>query len=202
MTREAVTVAEGETFVQQHFRIRRTEDTFDQQYYQTRKAEDGEVRRYGVSTIPVLDRDTPPDEREDLLLALYREVNTSWRNLVDVRFKLLGLVPTVSILLLGKLLETTEPGKGLPDAARITLAVVGLITTLCLLVYERRNSGLHDDLISRGRRIEAELGIAQGPFLGRREAPRKILQHDAAIWGIYGIAILAWLAAPFLVVAT
>ena len=51
---------------------------------------------------------------------------------------------------------------------RLLFACLGLVVTLGLLIYELRNSQLHDDLISRGRKIEDELGVDTGVFRGRR----------------------------------
>ena len=54
------------------------------------------------------------------------------------------------------------------------VALFGLTVTYALFVYDQRNSQLHDDLISRGRRIELELSVHTGHFMGRlqREAKR------------------------------
>jgi hypothetical protein len=128
-------------------------------------------------------------QKPELLMSLYSEVCTSWRSLVDVRFKLLGLVPAVSGVALGTLLS----GDGLSAGAGIAIAVFGLVVTLSLFVYEQRNSQLHDELISRGRRIEKELGITVGQFLGR-PGSWKFVKHDTAIGAIYIVTAAAWLA--------
>jgi hypothetical protein len=70
----------------------------------------------------------------------------------------------------------------------------GLLVTLGLRIYDLRNSDLYDDLISRGRKLEEELGVRTGHFRGRLKANWPI-QHDAAIALIYGTAIAAWVAA-------
>lgn len=81
----------------------------------------------------------------DVLLKLYSEVCTSWRALVDVRFKLLGLVPAVSAVLLATLLLRTEqPDRG----AGAIVAAFGLVVTVALALYDQRNSQLHDELVS------------------------------------------------------
>lgn len=45
-------------------------------------------------------------ERRDLLLAIYSEVGSNGRALTDVRFKLLGLVPAVSLAIWGVLISS------------------------------------------------------------------------------------------------
>ena len=67
----------------------------------------------------------------------------------------------------------------------------GLVATLGLLIYELRNSQLHDDLISRGRKIEDELGVDTGVFRGRKVA-KGLIKHDYATLLIYGAALVAW----------
>ena len=82
--------------------------------------------------------------------------------------------------------------KGL--AARL-IATVGFIVTLGLLVYEVRNSQLHNDLVSRGRRIEAELGIHTGIFRGRPNPKYLFLNHGTAIFLVYAAALAGWVIA-------
>jgi Polyketide cyclase / dehydrase and lipid transport len=81
--------------------------------------------------------------------------------------------------------------------------------TAALFVYDRRNSQLHDDLISRGRRVEKELGIDTGHFLGRQTVSERLpilpllpgisririipVSHRFGINLIYGTAIFDWL---------
>src|SRR4051812_1261838 len=116
------------------------------------------ARTLTVSRDPIFDPASRPPAREEVLLALYREVCASWRSLVDVRFKLLALVPAVSAALLSTLLSRKTGDAGLSPAAGVVIGFFGFVVTLALAVYDRRNSQLHDELISRGRRIERELG--------------------------------------------
>src|SRR5262245_66090238 len=44
------------------------------------------------------------------------------------------------------------------------LAVVGFCVTYAMWSYDQRNDGLYDDLISRGRKLEEELGVDTGIF--------------------------------------
>jgi hypothetical protein len=150
------------------------------------------LRHYTVSPLPVLKPDHTPSNRQDLLLALYGQICTSWRELVGVRFKLLALVPSVSLLVLVQLLSSTGVGAGLTLIVKTGIAVVGLIVVSGLLVYELRNSELHDDMISRGRRIEEELGVDTGQFRGRRIAAKWLIKHDRALALVYGAALLSW----------
>ena len=82
----------------------------------------------------------------------------------------------------------------MPAKIKLLFAILGLLATIGLLISELRNSQLHDDLISRGRKIEDELGIDTGVFKGRTDA-RLFIKHDVAIFLIYGVALTGWLGA-------
>lgn len=139
-------------------------------------------------------------EQAQLLLALYEEVCASWRALVDVRFKLLGLVPAVSAVALATLLVRAPAEEGLSAVAGIGVAGFGLAVTLALLIYDQRNSQLHDELISRGRRIEYELAIEVGQFRGR-PGSWSFVKHDLATQVVYAATLVAWVFAAAVFVA-
>lgn len=129
-----------------------------------------------------------------VLEVLYAEVCNSWRALVDVRFKLLALVPTVSAVALGVLLPSRPAERELEAGPGLAIAVFGFVVTLALWIYDQRNSQLHDELISRGRRIEYELGIGVGQFKGR-PGSSAIVKHDAATAVVYVATLAAWVVA-------
>jgi hypothetical protein len=153
-------------------------------------------RAYKVSLLPTLRDDASAPSRETVLLALYQQVTSTWHHLIDIRFKLLGAVPTVSILLLATLLKPDEPAKSLSPVVKTGIALLGLLATVGLFIYDRRNSALHDDLISRGRRIEDELGVDTGQFRGRlKTEDGSPVRHGVATNLVYGSAITGWFAA-------
>lgn len=152
-------------------------------------------RHYKTSALPLFrEGAVAPDRNEDRLV-IYNQVCQSWRTLTDVRFKLLGFVPTVSGVILITLLSRTQPGQGLTPTMRTAIILFGLVVTVALYIYERRNSELYDDLISRGRRIEQELGVHTGHFLGRRRPANFLIKHSVSINLIYGTAAAGWLFA-------
>ena len=153
-----------------------------------------ESRKYAASPLPTLRGSREPADRE-ILLALYAQVCVTWRELIGTRFKLLGLVPTISVLLQAAILSGDGFGKGLSPLTKIGLAVFGFLATLGLLIYDLRNSELHDDLISRGRKIEEELGVDTGQFRGRLGRSHWFISHSIALLLIYGTAILGWVVA-------
>jgi hypothetical protein len=159
------------------------------------EAKDRARRHYPASKLPVFKDGAQTPPRQEVLLALYGEICNSWRMLTDVRFKLLGFVPTISVAVLITLLSREEATKGLSPIARAGIIIFGLLITIALYVYEQRNSQLYDDLISRGRRIEEELGVDTGQFRGRRQPPNFLIKHDVAISLIYGTVTAGWLFA-------
>jgi hypothetical protein len=155
-------------------------------------AEQAFGRAYGVSRLPLFREELPPEVAREIRLRLYSEACSSWRMLTDVRFKLLGAVPAVTGAALYGLFALNAGGTGI---TRGLACLAGLGVTLGLVIYNRRNDGLYDDLISRARRIEHELGVYTGMFLGRKTPPTALVQHNVATWLIYGVALLAWAAA-------
>ncbi|MCU7850960.1 MAG: hypothetical protein KZQ80_01970 [Candidatus Thiodiazotropha sp. (ex Monitilora ramsayi)] len=154
-----------------------------------------DLRHYNFSDLPAVVETVDgelTDGQRQLLETLYAEVCTTWRALHDVRFKLLGLVPFVTVGILVFLLPEGESTRQLSSWQANLIPTVGLVVTLGLLVYELRNSELYNDLISRGRRIEAELGVKTGVFRGRRKPGRQLINHSTAIRLIYGAAIFGW----------
>src|SRR5689334_10758611 len=131
--------------------------------------EDRNSRVYKATVLPTLLEgvDNTQPQNHEILLKLYEASCANWRHLVEVRFKLLGLVPTVSLALLAVVFGSDGIAKGLTVTQKLIIAVVGLVVTVGLWVYDHRNSALHDDLISRARKIEEELKVDTGVFRGR-----------------------------------
>jgi hypothetical protein len=152
-------------------------------------------RHYASTGLPTLQPRRPATADRELLLAVYREVCSGWRQLTDVRFKLLGFTPAVSIVAWIQLLSSdklNQPGRAW---AGIALSVLGLLVTILLWIYDRRNDELYDDLISRGRKIEEELGIDTAIFRGRPRAVDTFVNHSVPVQWIYRLAMGGWVAA-------
>lgn len=150
------------------------------------------LRDYQPHEFPVLKSPQGRHENQDLLLALYKEACQNWRTLLDIRFKLLALVPTISFLLIAGLLSAKDWLPAIPPQLRLALALLGAVVTLGLFIYELRNSELYTDLGSRARRMEFELGVDTGLFLGRLRRQHRVVDHQFALWLIYAAALIAW----------
>ncbi len=149
-------------------------------------------RSYKSTSLATLQAGFAIDQNKDLLFMLYDQVCSTWKALIDVRFKLLGLVPTVSIAVLATILSTKSDG--LTFSGKLLISLLGMLASIGLFIYDKRNSELHDDLISRGRKIEEELGIETGIFRGRLK-PSGIIKHDVATNLVYFSTLIAWVAA-------
>ena len=130
-------------------------------------------------------------QRQAVLLALYGEVCGGWRTLTDVRFKLLGLLPVVSLAAITTLVSSSRGQYPLSALEISAIAVLALLFTCAVRLYDLRNTMLYSDLVGRGRQIEAELGIHTGHFRGRPDS-KGVIQHDTAINAVYNLATLAW----------
>ena len=150
-------------------------------------------RAYKSTDIPTLRPEVLPKGDRELLLKIYEQTCTTWRMLVDVRFNRLALVPTASLIALATIFGASQ--KQTHPRLLLAFALLGLVATTGIWIFERRNSQLHDDLISRGRKIEDELGVHTAVFRGRRNPTSRFESHSAATSLIYGSAVLAWAVA-------
>lgn len=154
-------------------------------------------RHYAVSTLPTLSPSTGEIDKE-LLFKLYSEVHSNYRHLADIRFKLLGFVPAISIIAWATLASRiyTPKTDGEFDPQLIVLvaiiSIMGLLITIGIKIYDTRNDSIYNDLISRGRKIEEELGVHTGIFKGRIKGG-KFINHGMGLNFIYYPVIIGWL---------
>jgi hypothetical protein len=105
-------------------------------------------------------RDNEDRERERDL-ADYDATTSYFRTLVDVRFKLLALIPVVTGAAIA-----WSPRR--PDD-KLALAALGLIVTFALALYDERNTEVYDALKVRAKCLEAKLGFSpEQPRTSRR----------------------------------
>jgi hypothetical protein len=126
-----------------------------------------------------------PTSPGDVLLAEYAQVAETQRNLVDVRFRLLAFVPTVTGVALAVLKDLAP--------ARLAVAALGLLVTFGVVMYEIRNSQLHDAAAHTVSEVAARLGL---PRYARPPRARLFgfipIWHDAALGVVYGASAAAW----------
>lgn len=139
----------------------------------------------------------------------YQETLKYWQQLVDVRFKLLALVPTLTAAGIGVFGES-----GSWESA--ALGAFGALVVTAILMYELRNSFFHDLAAHRLKELERQLGFRRttwadnddlddpeerkddwgGVFRDRFRPGLRLfgltVQHDLALWIAYSASIAAW----------
>lgn len=133
---------------------------------------------------------------QDALFVDYQRTAEAHKTLVDVRFRLLALVPALAAagfaLLRG---EATDKVVG--------VAAIGLVATIAVTIYEIRNTQLHDAAVHRLKHLEGLLAFPPSvpdTTLGgvMRERPRGYrigvlgLYHDFALALAYSASVGAW----------
>jgi len=140
-----------------------------------------------------------PGEATDERLRLdYDEATGLIRSLLDVRFKLLAFVPTISGAAVALL------SRGASTAELIAVGVVGLVATLGVVLYELRNTLVYEYALERAKLLEARLGFASvfhsgeigGTFSEYPGREVRILGlstgRDRALALVYGAALGSW----------
>lgn len=138
------------------------------------------------------------DERTELIRLDYEKAVAIWQQLVEIRFKLLAVVPVVT----GAAVSFTESAK--TPALGITLGLLGFLVTLGIISYDQRNTEIYEVLVRRAKLLELRLGVppllpdspSGGPFSCRPGRGRKLfgitLWHDRGLITIYSATLGAW----------
>ena len=157
---------------------------------------DNRLRDYSLTDIPTIDNISGKD---DLLKQIYSEVNSNYRNLADIRFKLLGFVPAISVIAWVELINKINPADVQKSIFGLAVALLALRIIFGIRIYDQRNDELYNDLVSRGRKIESELNINTGIFNGRLKANKvdiflkKDINHGRALNLIYSSVVIGWI---------
>jgi len=130
----------------------------------------------------------------------YEIVNANFRQLADIRFKLLAFVPLLggaaNYVLSQSALNPTSinpPHYGLSMLG----GFFGFLVTFGIVMYDQRNSQLYNALYGRAKQLEGRMGITDGQFQGRPGASRRLLglilaKHDRALALIYASILGSW----------
>lgn len=146
-------------------------------------------------------------DRSKALLAEYTEVNSNFRLLTDIRFKLLAFLPLLAAAGLAAAGVGHDGGSHLGLEAGVFL--FGLVVTGALATYNARNDQIYLHLVTRAAEIERELGLPDGSFSRRPNAWLEIslgfrpwhIGHVTSVSAMYAAAIMLWLTG-FLVAVT
>jgi hypothetical protein len=155
------------------------------------KTRDQLDRHYTVNKRPYVVGKAPSQSIQlQIRLHAFEQTVTMWKEFAGVRFKLLALLPPLSLGASIALLTASRAG--FRDLFCAGFSAFALAVTHALYRYDRRNSALYNELISRGRRLEYELGVNTGIFVGRPEAQNERLGHDHQLRVIYWACISLW----------
>jgi hypothetical protein len=136
-----------------------------------------------------MNRDPDPDD----VRALYAEVGASWRQLTEVRFKLLAFLPLVSGIGLFQLLNGDSAMSDAPKWGRFVAAAFGAIITCALWIYDRRNTEVYSDLVHKGKQLEETMQLGDSGAFHVRTKPHFPVKHGVALKIVYWATLIAWL---------
>jgi hypothetical protein len=141
----------------------------------------------------------PSAAQMDRLQLDYAQTTDLMRQITDVRFKLLALVPTLSGAAVAVL------GRPSSVAELLAVGLLGLLATLGVLLYELRNTQLYDYALHRAQALEHQLGsisidesaLAGGLFSDRPARTLRLfsvlpVDRDAGLILVYSSAIAGW----------
>jgi len=106
------------------------------------------------------DPDQERTERRTALTSEYTAVVGNFRELTEIRFKLLNLLPLASLAAAALKPDPRSSGS-------LPFALFGLAATLAIAAYNKRNDQLYDQLVGRAAAIERELGTPDGAYANR-----------------------------------
>jgi hypothetical protein len=138
-------------------------------------------------------------DADELLRLDYDQTSGQIRALMDVRFKLLALVPTIAGAAVGFL------GSRRSAAELLALGLLGLVATIGILLYDLSNTEILDAMLRHARALEELLGLRAGgkstvsggvlsQFTLRhgRLFGRVTVRQERAVGLVYGAALGGW----------
>ncbi|MHA7291326.1 hypothetical protein ACX80V_17015 [Arthrobacter sp. MDT3-24] len=139
----------------------------------------------------------------EVMLRDYAATMDLFKILVDIRFKLLTFVPTVTTVAVG-VLSLDKQQKIFDEGTTLFVGAAGLLISLAIVVYEIRNSQIHDRAVHRIKHLEQLLGFTpsysgispRGMFQERGRGETFLwlftVQHDRALSMVYGVVLTLW----------
>jgi hypothetical protein len=131
-------------------------------------------------------------DADDRLQLDYDQTQQLLRTLTDIRFKLLAFVPTIAGASVGLF------GRARPAAELMAIGMLGLVSTLGILVYELRNSQTYTAAVHRARKLEERLELGSGGLLSESPAGTGRLLgfmpigRELGLALVYGAALAGW----------
>jgi Domain of unknown function (DUF4440) len=139
------------------------------------------------------------DAKDEKVALDYEQTVETYRQLADIRFKLLAFVPTLSGVAVALL-----AGERLDELLRVALGGLGFFVTLGIVLYDQRNTQFYNGAIGRARYLENALDFGafgtddhRGLFGSRADHPTRRffglpVGHDLGLALIYSAALGGW----------
>ncbi len=131
-------------------------------------------------------------ENKEFLIKIYEKLTDNVKQLEDVRFKLLAIVPSVSAIGIKELYGVKTEGN-----VKVFFAILGIVITSAIFIYELRNRQILKALNHRKVTMERQLGDLPESFLKEIDS-KGIIKHGVAMNLIYISSIVSW--AAFLII--
>lgn len=125
------------------------------------------------------------------LRADYEQTNGQIRMLTDIRFKLLTLIPT------GTVVAVSVLGTTVSTETALVVGILGFVFVFAIAMYDLRNSQIYDAYLSRAMQLENQLRMPNGGLYNRRPGRDVklfgvLVWHDRALAFIYGTTLGGW----------
>jgi hypothetical protein len=131
----------------------------------------------------------------------YEQTLATYRQLAEIRFKLLAFVPALSGVAVALL---AREDLALDRWATVAVAMLGFLVTLGIVLYDQRNTQFYNGAITRAQELERCLGFPKfggdlnpGLFGSRKDhRTRRLLGlpigHDLGLALVYSPVLAAW----------
>ena len=118
---------------------------------------------------------------------VYEKTADNVKQLEDIRFKLLAIVPSVSAIGIKELYAVN-----CENHVKVFFAILGIVITFSIFIYEIRNRQILKALNKKRVAMENEMGFSTVDFEKNLQS-KGIVTHRASMNLIYITAIASWL---------
>lgn len=137
-----------------------------------------------------------PDNQENYRME-YREVATTYRFQISLRFIINGFTATIQSALLNTYSQILE--KPPLPAYTVIIPIIGIVIMFAVFAIEQRTISVFREMIRRGKELEFNLGLINGHFgwigapeIIRPKGFRRFITHTWGIRLIYGVVLTMW----------
>jgi hypothetical protein len=126
-------------------------------------------------------------ENKEFYSKVYEKTADNVKQLEDIRFKLLAIVPSVSAIGIKELYAVD-----CESHVKVFFAILGIVITCSIFIFELRNRQIIKALNKKRIAMENEMGLTTALFEKHLQS-NGIVTHRAAMNLIYITAIVSWL---------